>query len=278
MTGLVKIQIIIALTMFSFVAVALKWVNANPFTIGFIRLAMACSGILVLVIRKKHLQAFLNSSPKEKRILVAIGLCFSIHWLTYFFSIKLSNASFGVLSLSTYGIFMAVMGKLFRNESLGLKKLLGAFVCFAGVCLLVPELNFENEFTLGIFVGLISAFFYACVPILHKTVIHIDQDLRVFSQFFFALIAFSLTLPYCDFNLSKNDWFGLLYLGFGATLIGHTMWARATTVIPAYLSGLIYYSYIPFTLLISHFTLNETFTTTNLLGGALILIGIILGL
>lgn len=271
-------EIFVSLGIFSLISPTIKGIHADPFTIGIVRLAIASAGMMTFVFLEHSWSEFKDHTLKNIRGLILLGAVFFVHWLTYFFSIKWSTASLGVLSLSTYGVLLGPLSAILRKEPFHQKDILSSLCCFAGVYFLIPEFNFQNQYTLGIIVGLVSAFFYALVPISHKRINHVPFRIRIFYQFFVAFIGFLFTAPYSHWNLNQKDWAGLIFLGVGGTLIAHTLWAKVSSHLHGKTAGLIYYSYIPFTVLFSHLLLRDQLTLQNILGGLLILLGLTLGL
>lgn len=239
---------------------------------------MASFGVALMIAFQHSWKEFCAHSQKEWKSLTKLGIYFFIHWLTYFFSIKTSSASLGILSLSTYGVFMGVMAAFFRGESLTSKDLMASALCLAGVYFLVPEFNLHNSDALGIALGLVSAFFYALIPLSHKSLVKVPFLIRMFYQFFIAFLAFLFTLPWSQWDLTAKDWWGLIYLGVGATLIAHSLWSNVATRLTGKAAGLIYYSYIPISVLIAVYFLDESLDQKMLMGAALIILGLVLGL
>lgn len=278
MSAALILQIILSLAIFSFVSTTIKVIDANPFTIGIARLFMASLGVAALIFFKHTWKEFYAHSQKEWRSLSRLGLYFFIHWLTYFFSIKTSSASLGILSLSTYGVFMGVMAAVLRGEGLSSKDLMASALCLAGVYFLVPEFNLQNSDALGIALGLVSAFFYALIPLSHKSLVKVPFLIRMFYQFFIAFLAFLFTLPWSQWDLKVMDWWGLIYLGVGATLIAHSLWSNVATRLTGKAAGLIYYSYIPISVFIAFYFLDEKLDQKMFVGATLIILGLVLGL
>jgi len=272
------LEIIFSLAIFSTVATTLKFVHANPFTIGIVRLLIASIGMLMVVLKKHSWSQLRQYTKSDGKQLFLIGTLFFCHWVTYFFSIKLSSASLGILSLSTYGVFMGIIGSIVHHEPFYKRDLLASFVCVIGVFFLIPEFSFENKNTLGLLVGLISAFFYSLVPMVQKKLSHVPQNIRTFYQFFGALPFFLCTYPLSNWDLSRNDWLGLIYLGTAATLIAHTIWSKVCSEIPSKTSGLIYYTYIPLSVSLAVFVMGDELSPKVLLGAGFIFSGLLLGI
>jgi drug/metabolite transporter (DMT)-like permease len=261
----------LAIFIFSFVPLAIKFTAANPFTIGLFRLTIASTLSYLLWRKKLSISIFLN---RESWRLLLIGICFFCHWITYFYSIKIAGAGICVLGMSTYGIQLIFYGSLFLGYHVKKKNILALVLVMAGISQLIPQWNMNNNFTQGIVLALVSASFYACLPILHqRSNKYFDHDVRIFSQFFFGLIGFSFFIGKTVWVLTAKDWYALGFLAFFGTFIAHSLWARVTSKLPTTTSGIIYYAITPSALILSHFILGESLTTKQIIAAGLILSG-----
>jgi drug/metabolite transporter (DMT)-like permease len=270
---LIHFEIITTLILFAGVATAIKTTSANPFTIGIVRLVIAVLGIGIINLNKNKLEKIRSLTSSDLKFLISIGLCFSVHWLSYFFSVKLAGSALAVLTISCYGVFLSLWGMFIYGEPLTKINILGLVLSTLGVYLLVPNFDLTSLSTLGVLIGLASAFIYSIVPILHKKVLHIDSSIRILGQFSFALLFFMISFPWANFDLVVNDWGGLLYLGIFGTLIAHSLWAKITSQIPAHTSSVIYYLYIPLSVAIAQWHLGEKLSISSKIGGFLIVLG-----
>jgi drug/metabolite transporter (DMT)-like permease len=85
-----------------------------------------------------------------------MGVCFALHWITYFYSIKLSTPATAMVALSFYGPSLLIWSRfllgtrIHRGDyvALGLA-LVGSFIC-------MPSFSLQNDQTLGFLLGLTS--------------------------------------------------------------------------------------------------------------------------
>ena len=201
-----------------------------------------------------------------------IGTVFFCHWITYFYAIKIGGASSCVLGMSTYGIQLMLFGSFLLNYHLRPKNYLSLFIVLIGLSQLLPQFDFSNNFVKGLMLGLCSASFYSLMPILHqKANRHFKYEERIFAQFFVALIYFSLFIPKTHWSLQLKDWLGLLFLSILGTVVAHSLWAKVTSQLPTYISGIIYYAITPTALILSHFLFGEVLSGRQVLGAGLII-------
>ncbi len=205
--------------------------------------------------------------------LISIGLLFALHWLTYFLSIKKATASIGILGMSTYGIHLIFLGWIIRKNRPGIFDILALIVAIIGMYFIIPEFSLSNDHTLGIILGTVSGFCFALLPILHQQFHFIPERLRIFGQFFFALVIFTFLFPLTNWELNFTDWWSLLYLAVFGTFIAHTLWVRVTTKISTTITSIIFYLLIPMTMVLSYFWIDELMTLPKIAGAILIISG-----
>lgn len=259
---------VVAVLVMSAVPVLIKATEANAYTIGIARLAIALLAFMPLVLFSGRL---LQLSRQQWLQLAVIGTVFGLHWLTYFFSIKLATAAIAALTILTYSVQYLVLAYLFNGEKVAPVEWLAIGVCFAGCVLVSPELNLENDISLGIAVGLLSALLYAAMPLLHQRARAIGTMERTWGQFFFALLLFLPLWGKTNWDLQMSDVYQLLVLGLLCTVVSHGLWVKASTELPAIYASMIYYLYLPGALVGSAVFLGEAMTPVKVAGCALVL-------
>ncbi len=267
------IEAAITLILMAGIPVFIKFTVANPLTIGIFRLIVATL-LIFLFFRPYKQRKLIRKSMLVP--LISIGILFALHWLTYFWSIKLATASIGILGMSTYGIHLIFLGWGIRKEKPGPFDFIALGIAIFGTYFIVPEFSFSNQTTIGILLGIFSGFCFALLPILHQQHQEIPERIRIFSQFFFALVVFLFFIPWADWKLQSVDWWSLVYLAIPGTFIAHSLWVRVTTRLSTVISSLIFYLIVPMTMVISHFWLAEPMPIEKIIGAVLIVIGNIL--
>lgn len=250
------------------VPVLVKSTSANEVTIGIARLAIAVLAFTPFVIGRSQL---LRLKRSDWGMLMAIGLVFGAHWLSYFYSIKLATASIGAMAVSTYGVQYLLLAWLIRRERLTLFECAAVGLCFLGCVIVAPEISLNNEMTRGVVLGVFSALLYALLPFLHQRSQHLSTIVRSWGQFLFALLFFMPLLPASNWQLTHLDFYKLITLGLLCTVFAHGLWVKASTELPALFTSLIYYLYVPISMSLSVVLLDETLTANKLAGAIMIL-------
>jgi drug/metabolite transporter (DMT)-like permease len=265
---IVLIAVVAVLSM-SAVPVLVKSTEANIATIGISRLAIAVLAFVPFVLHRGQL---FRLSRRQWLQLVVIGCTFGLHWLAYFASIKLATAAIAALIILTYSVQYLILAYIFNRESVTPIEWLAIGICFAGCLVVSPELSFGNDVTLGIAIGLLSAFLYAAMPLLHQRASDIGTLERTFGQFFFALLVFVPLWGQSNWDIGTTDVYQLLVLGLLCTVIAHGLWVKTSTELPAIYTSMIYFLYLPGALLGSMIFLDEPLTPRKLVGCTMVLV------
>ncbi len=258
---------VLAIVLMSFVPALVKLNSANEVEIAFFRLVIASLGVLLFLVWTR---AGAGLTKWQWISLALLGIVFATHWFLYFKSIKQSTPSIGAITVSTYGIHLAVLSRVFLKQTLQLVDMVALVLAFVGLYVLIPEFNWQSEYFVGALYGVGSGFLYACLPVIHQKNLSIDSTVRTAGQFSFACAAFAPFAIGENWELSASDWFGLLFLAIFSTLLAHSFWVKATSELPGVVSGLVYYLYIPAAIFVSVILVEETINATTLLGALII--------
>jgi len=270
------IEGIVSIAVMGSVPVAIKWVSVDPWVIGIIRLVIATS-LLVLIFPAAR--QWRGLSRKDWLTLLLIGVVFGLHWITYFYAIKLSSASIASIgTISMYGIFLSLLGAVFLSHRVRWYHGAAIALSIIGVFLVVGKFDTGSGMLIGFLTSIASGFLYALLPILHQRATHMSSMLRTFGQYSGALVVFLIGAPLGTWKIPPMDWLGLVYLAIIGTLASHTLWVHATSVLPATTSSLLYYLYVPIAVLLSFLFLGETLALPQIIGGVIIISASLLGI
>jgi drug/metabolite transporter (DMT)-like permease len=264
---------ILAVCLMASVPVVVKAVSASEIEVGTVRLLIAGCGMtlwLTLTGRFKKL------TTHQWLMLILLGLIFALHWYAYFKSIKLSSPSIAAIGVSTYGLHLIFLGRIFLQQPIAKLDGLALMMALLGIYLVFPQIDWRSSYFQGLLVSILSGFLYACLPIIHRLSRDISNSLRAWGQFTFGLALFAPWALVESWQLSSKDWMGLIFLGLVSTLLAHSLWVKATTELPAAVSSMVYYLYVPLAMLLSYFGIGEDITLPMIIGAGLIIIANVL--
>ena len=165
-------------------------------------------------------------------VFAGIGVVVSMHWLTFYGSIKLSNASVAASCMAVGPLFLALIEPCIARRPFDARELLVGLVALPGVMLVVG--GTPAGMHLGLAVGLVSAFLVAIFGSLNKRYVERGSPLLVTGVELAAGTAF-LTLvalawqgqgPWIAAPGPRDAWL-LAVLSLGCTLLPFALALRA---------------------------------------------------
>ena len=116
----------------------------------------------------------------SRRLMLAyagIGVLVSLHWLTFYGAIKLSNASIGATCMALATVFTALIEPRLAHRRFSRRELALGIAVLPGVALVVGGV--PHGMRLGIVVGTVSALFVALFSSLNKRLVEHGDPLTV---------------------------------------------------------------------------------------------------
>lgn len=188
---------------------------------------------------------FKKLSWKNTLKLFGVGAIISLHWVSFYGSIKYSNVSVSVTCLSAIGFFTSLFEPLMMKRKIDIVEVLLGMLAIAGVYLIF---NFYPEYKTGIIFGIISAMLASFFPILNKKLLY-DFSPNTVTVYEMAggFIALCFILPfYLHFSPAKyfiptsGDWLWLLILAGVCTVFAFNLSLNALKNLSAFTTNLSY--------------------------------------
>ena len=107
--------------------------------------------------------------PKLRWAYAGVGVLVALHWLTFYGSIKLANASVGATCMALATVFTALLEPKLAGRAFSRRELLLGIAVLPGVALVVGGVPVDMR--LGIAVGALSALFVALFGSLNKRLV-----------------------------------------------------------------------------------------------------------
>ena len=213
--------------------------------ITLFRAAIACVTLGVIIKVQRH-RVRLNCY-NDYVMAVILGGCVGLHWVTYFHAMQLAGVAVGMLSFFCYPVVTVFLEPLFTKHKPHARDIGCAVLVFLGVVLLVPELTFENDTTIGVIIGVISGCLFALRNVLHKR--YFSQYKGTQAMFYQTGVVALMLAPFGEFNplsmtgLWDNNGMGelgvLLILSMLFTAAPHSFLANCFKHLSAKTAGLI---------------------------------------
>ena len=184
--------------------------------------ALLAVGFLFIFLKWKRISLKIDREDCFKVILG--GILMGIHWVAYFKALQLSNVAIGMLTIFTYPALTSILEPLLLKLPFQKIHLFLGLLVLAGIAFLIPDLDFENEYTQAVAFGLGSALAYALRNILMKK--QVEKYHGSLLMTYQALIVGIALIP-LSFQTSvealQENLVWLLALALLTTALGHTL-------------------------------------------------------
>lgn len=249
-----------------------KFVHISPASIVFGRTVVAVT-LLFAFIQFKGLPL-----PTRKSFWKAfpVGLLLAIHWFSFFHAIKVSSVAIGLLSFSTYPLFVAILEPLFNRTAFRVYDLLYGGMAFAGLLMVLQEDPVKHAVIGGVLWGIFSGFTCALLTIWNKhRVRHEDPINMGMLQNFWAAV---VSVPFAPAlaGSSMVDLGLILCLGAFCTALAHCLFITALKTVRAQVASIAVGLEPFYGILFATMLLHEWPTAWEMGGGLIILTAVFL--
>ena len=190
-----KIQLIISLAIFGSIGIFVRLLDMPSSLIAFFRAAIGAAFLLLLIVFKKE-NKDMESYKKALPYLAISGIMIATNWMFLFESYRFTTVAISTLCYYMAPIFLIIASPIILKEKITLKSLICTITALIGMVSVsgvlsggMPDIS-ELK---GIILGLVAAFFYACVILTNKKVVGIEAKLRTATQLTSAGI---IMIPY----------------------------------------------------------------------------------
>ncbi len=205
------------------------------------RVLITCISLLFFVGFGRKL---LGLSPPLILKIILIGFVVALHWITFFGSIKASNASVTLVCMATATLFTAFLEPLILS-----KKIIKMQVLIG--CLLIPAMfmiarQLPESMMTGVYLGLCSAFLAALFSCFNKKLVDSVNPFNLtFLELFGVWVFLTCLLPFfwhqffVPFRPMGIDWIYLLILALACTSLAFYLNIVALKKLSAFETNLI---------------------------------------
>lgn len=266
--GLVEIHV--AVLLFGLAGLFGKFLSLSPLVIVFGRTSFAALTLSAILFYSKT--QIRTKSIQDFTVLVLLGIILAIHWVTFFHAIQISTVAVGLLTFSTFPVFVTFMEPYFFKEKLRRFDMLTAGSVFIGLTLVIPSLDFQNNITQGAFWGTISGFTFAVLSILNRKYVGTYPSMVIvcYQNWMATLILFPF-LFFEDLSLQPIDFLLLAVLGIFCTALAHVLFIKSLVHIKTQLASITACLEPVYGIIFAFVLLGEMPALRTILGGCIIL-------
>jgi len=197
-----------------FTAVLGKLITIDAIPLVWFRLAIASVVLLVFLLIKK---VTLKISTRAVIQFLIGGFVIGLHWIAFFYAIKISNVSITLATLATGALFTSILEPLFLKRKIKRYEVLLSLLTVIGIVIIF---NVEPQYSVGIFVALFAAFLSALFAVINANFIkEHNASVISFYELLFAVILISIIILFQNgfstefFKLTSKDWIFVGILG-----------------------------------------------------------------
>src|SRR5262245_10165810 len=149
-------QIHFCVVLWGFTAILGKAITLSALPLVWWRMTLVAAALLIL---RRFWKGVLALSPRLITIYFAIGIVVAVHWITFYGSIKLSNASVAATCMAFAPLFVAFIEPALTERRFEARDLFFGLAVIPGVALVVGGI--PAQMRVGLALGVLSAFLMA---------------------------------------------------------------------------------------------------------------------
>ncbi|MCP4719832.1 MAG: EamA family transporter [Desulfobacteraceae bacterium] len=266
------VKIHLAVFLFGFAGLFGKFLSCSPFIIVLGRTFFAA--ISLFVYAKMFSRTNLGCFDRTSFVfLILQGILLACHWVTFFLAIQISSVAVGLVTFSSFPLFVTFMEPYFFKEPLKKRDIATAMAVFAGILLVIPDVDLSNNITLGGFYGVLSGLTFAILALVNRrNARESDPIALAFYQNLFAALFLIFPILILKPKAPETaDLPNLILLGVVFTAMAHTFFIQSLTKIRAQTASVIAGLEPVYGIVLAFFLLNEIPRTRTLAGGVVII-------
>ena len=236
-----RLQIHFCVGLWGFTAILGKLITLPALPLVWWRMLLVAAALLLM---PKVWRGLIAMPARLRWAYAGIGVLVSLHWLTFYAAIKLSNASVGATCIAIGPVFLSFIEPWIARRRFDPRELLIGVAVVPGVAMVVGGV--PHGMRLGILVGGVSALFVALFGSLNKRLVDHGDPLTVtcieLGTGALFLTAAAPLLPHTGNAFvwpDAHDTWLLLALSFGCTLFPFALALVALRHISAFATQMI---------------------------------------
>ena len=231
---------------------------------------------LYVFCRYKHYNIKITSKKDFSTVLLS-AIFLGTHWITYFYSLKLSNVALGMLSLFTFPVITALLEPLFIKSKLDKIHIFLGILVLVGIYILSPDFDFESSQVKGVLLGVFSALCYALRNlVLKRNISSYSGTALMMHQILILSVLLIPTIFLMDISNLSSQFPYIVILALVTTAIGHSIFIHSLKYFSVSTASIINSIQPVLGIIMAYFFLKEIPTWNTFFGGSLILATVII--
>jgi len=203
---------------------------------------MLASAVLYIFLKIRKVE--FNENGRDLLKLLFGGVLVALHWVTFFYAIKISTISTTLITMSSSAFFVVLIKPFFERKKFELYELILAVITIAGFVIIFKS---ETIYARGIVIALISSFLVALFSVYNSKLIKSYRGSKIaFYELFFAFLFLTIIL------LIKGDFSGSFFLLKNSDWIFLLILASVCTAYPFVVATNLLKKMSPFTIVLTN--------------------------
>lgn len=252
------IKLHFAVLLFGFTAILGDLIHLPAMVLVFWRMVLTVLSLFFLV---NVVRNFRKTSWRILASWMGVGTIVAMHWVAFFASIKMANASVGVVCIATTALFTSFLEPLLTGQRLKGYEVFLSLPVILGMVLVMEGLDLSMIG--GVWVGLLSALLLALFGVLNKKLVHHGSSLFITlvelgtGGFVIGLLLLLFPFEVDLFWPSNTDWIYLSILALVCTTLGYVLALGALRHVTAFTSMMALNLEPVYGILLAHFLLKD---------------------
>jgi len=191
-----------------FTAILGKLLSIDAVALVWYRMGLA-SVLIFWYVKYKDISLHISRSQIIKYVFG--GVVIALHWVTFFYAIKISNISIALATMSTGAFFAIFIEALYKRKKIDVQELIFGVLAIVGLYIIYQA---EISLQLGMFVALLSSFLSALFSVFNADFVKEESAIVIsFYEIVFGVIAVTVYLL-CSGELLTEGFFILQPLDY----------------------------------------------------------------
>lgn len=237
---------------------------------GFAVLALACFGALAKQTRWQM------PTLRDARGLLISGLLLAGHWVSFFVSVKVAGVAIATLGFASFPAFTVILEGLIFRERIRANEIVLVLAVSAGLILVTPTFDLASQATEGLLWAVASGLLFSLLSLNNRA--NSGRLPAVQAALWQNAVVALCLLPFAAPGLPEVrplDWVWIALLGIFCTGVAHSLFVASLAVIKARTAAVVFAMEPVYGITLAWLLFHETPTARMLLGGALIIVAIV---
>ena len=261
--------------MFGLTGVFGKLAAASPAIIVFGRAAFAVIA-LAFFARFASNTRWQQLEAADWRRLLLSGLLLAGHWVSFFIAVKVAGVAIATLGFASFPAFTVILEGLIFRERIRANEILLVVLVSVGLVLVTPDFDLASEATSGLLWAMGSGLLFALLSLTNRA--SSGRIPAVQAALCQNVVVALCLLPVAAPGLTEVraiDWLWIGLLGVFCTGVAHSLFVASLAVIKARTAAVVFALEPVYGITVAWLLFGENPTPRMLIGGALIIIAIV---